>query len=957
MARFNKYYDKDAFKASAASCSRNDLSILHLNAQSLKSKEERVCMLLDDFKYNFDILAFSETWFTDEYEVQFPGYRCTTVSRKEKRGGGVAFYIKNDLHFETVTEFSVVNPHYESLMMKCYHTAIVVIYRPPSGAIDAFFNFLERMLNFCSELGLTIVTTGDFNINMLSLERNKQVLLDLFLSYGLENVIDVPTRVTDVSETLIDLCFIPQTNVIEAGVLISDVSDHMPIFVFFNPHSKTHRMRANKAFKLRKINKSNVAAFQTAVSETSWSYLYQLTDPVIAYNYFINHLKKLYDEAFPVTTIKQNKKCRKPWITTVLLRRMKERDRLFSQFIKTRQPNLLTVYKKIRNKLGRDIKEARNCYYERKFETILNDPKRVWQTLKGLLPQKEPLSVSEIVDSDITYTGISLANKFNEHFLKCGASVSDNCDRHNYRSYIMHNSLKSLFMEPTTEHEIKSQILKLKNASACGQDEIKAEPIKAVVNSISNPLSHICNLILATGVFPDKLKIARVTVIFKGGDRNDMNNYRPISVLPLFSKIFEQMINVRIMNFCTKNDVLTGNQYGFQKKKSSEMALLSIKEKIIQNFEDKKYTLGIFLDFKKAFDSIKHDILLKKLSEYGVRGLALDLIRSYLTNRYQYTDTNHSKSVLGEIKYGVPQGSILGPLLFLLYINDIGNIPFTPDIILYADDTNVFFSGENLHILQLQASKWLNNLSEWLIVNKLELNTKKTKYIIFRCRNKSIRNDVHLKFRGEIIERVRIHKFLGVLFEENLSWSPHIDNLTRRISRSIGIISRAKQLLPRWLKLQLYYALIHSHLQYCLLVWGTTTKTNLKKLYILQKRIVRVIENVPYITHSAPLFKANTILTMQHILKKKLGITIFQKIKLCHDSFFRQFLGKGHAYETRKTRYDKGFTRTNYGMQKQSYVIADFLNHHPTVLNLVQETMHMKCFKRKLTAYLLSIQE
>lgn len=254
-------------------------------------------------------------------------------------------------------------------------------------------------------------------------------------------------------------------------------------------------------------------------------------------------------------------------------------------------------------------------------------------------------------------------------------------------------------------------------------------PLKAVVHVICLPLSHICNLILSSGIFPNQLKIARATVIFKGRDKNDLGNYRPISVLPMFSKVIEETINSRLIHIFQKKNIIVKNQYGFQKKKSTEMALLDIKAKLADNIENKLLTVGLFLDFKKAFDSVQHDILLLKLSRYGVGGTALDIVKSYLENRLQYTNIGKAKYEFGEITCGVPQGSILDPLLFIIYINDIVNIPLTPDIVLYADDTNVFFSGPNTDDLKLKANIWLQSLSNWLRANGLNLNAKKTRFL------------------------------------------------------------------------------------------------------------------------------------------------------------------------------------------------------------------------------------
>lgn len=307
-------------------------------------------------------------------------------------------------------------------------------------------------------------------------------------------------------------------------------------------------------------------------------------------------------------------------------------------------------------------------------------------------------------------------------------------------------------------------------------------------------------------------------------------------MLPLFSKIIEKIINERFQNFFSRYNVIIKQQYGFQKGKTTELALLHIKEKIIRNIENELFTIGLFIDFSKAFDSIKHDILLSKLEAYGIRGTAHKLITNYLTSRMQYTLYNNSKSAPGLIKYGVPQGSILGPLLFLIYINDIPNIQFTEDLILYADDTNIFFSGADISKLETTINKYLTELSSWLLANGLTLNTNKTKYIVFSSINRAQKTNIELRFQNNLIDRVENHKFIGVWFNQHMNWAHHVNKIRNEISKSIGLLSSAKRLLPENLKYQLYYALIYTKVYYCFLVWGNTTKTNLTYLQLQQKK-------------------------------------------------------------------------------------------------------------------------
>lgn len=652
-----------------------------------------------------------------------------------------------------------------------------------------------------------------------------------------------------------------------------------------------------------------------------------------------------------------NKKARKPWIDASLLKRMRERDNLFSTFIKTKQIDYLRRFKQFRNKLGYDIKRARTQYYEHKFAAILNDQKAVWNTINDLLLSSNKKTVTELMIEGKSCSGTLLADMFNNHFLKSGACEISTSTDTGCEPYITKSITKSIFLTPADESEIHSFIMNLPNNSAAGVDGIKAEPLKSVSQYISGPLTHICNLILSTGIFPDKLKIARVSVIHKGGIENDLNNYRPVSVLPIFSKIIERVLYHRISHFCSQENIITKQQYGFQKKKSTEQALLSIKDKIIDNFEQRSYTLGIFLDFKKAFDSIKHEILLMKLNQYGIRGVSLKLISSYLTNRFQYCDTQHAISRMDKIKYGVPQGSILGPLLFLLYINDIVDIPQTPDMILYADDANVFFSGKDMDSLEEQANRWLKHLSIWLTANKLELNTKKTKYVIFRPKNKSIPHDIQVKFRGGLIERVTCQKFLGITFHETLDWTYHINKVRTDLSRSIGLIGKIRCFLPGWVRRQLYYSLVYSRIHYCLLIWGTTTKTNKESIYKLQKRIVRIIEGVQPRTHSIPFFHKHNILTFENILKKKIAMIIYDKLKSDGVAFHNAYCQRQHTYSFRRIIYCCERIRTNYGTQKLTFMITELLNAHPAITTMVQESRSVISFKKKIHTHLLKLQQ
>lgn len=256
-----------------------------------------------------------------------------------------------------------------------------------------------------------------------------------------------------------------------------------------------------------------------------------------------------------------------------------------------------------------------------------------------------------------------------------------------------------MFLWPTSESEIIATYTSLKNSTATDNAGLQIKPVKFVIGLIAPCLTHIINSCISCAVFPRRMQCAKVTAIYKKGDKNDLGNYRPLSILPAFSKGFEKIISARLVSFTDCYSILTDSQYGFRKDKSTELALLTQKEIILEMFESQNFVLGIFLDFTKAFDLINDNILNKKLEHYAIRGKALLLISSYLQHRSQFVMVNGHYSSIKPVNVGVPQGSILGPFLFVLYINDIVNIDPTAKHILYADDTSLFFAGSDVACL------------------------------------------------------------------------------------------------------------------------------------------------------------------------------------------------------------------------------------------------------------------
>ena len=310
----------------------------------------------------------------------------------------------------------------------------------------------------------------------------------------------------------------------------------------------------------------------------------------------------------------------------------------------------------------------------------------------------------------------------------------------------------------------------------------------------------------------------------------------------------------RLISFIEQYEILYCYQFGFRKKYSTSMALIHLVNKITIAIDCKEITAGVFLDLSKAFDTIDHDILFAKLEHYGICGLALKWIKSYFSNRKQFVQFNRTCSSQQTIKCGVPQGSILGPLFFILYINDLPNASKLTETLIFADDTSIFYSHSDLNKLESIMNAELENFDIWMKCNKLSVNVKKTNYVIFKSNRKKIADKVSLYLGSKTLEQKKTVKFLGVYLDEHLMWKDHISYVCKKISKSVGILYRSRFNLTLKNKLSLYYTLIYPYIIYCNLAWSSTYVSNLNGIFSLQKCAVRAITNADFRAPSTLLF-------------------------------------------------------------------------------------------------------
>ena len=469
---------------------------------------------------------------------------------------------------------------------------------------------------------------------------------------------------------------------------------------------------------------------------------------------------------------------------------------------------------------------------------------------------------------------------------------------------------------------------------------------KEFQETLCHIIADLINKCFETGIFPDSLKKAVVLPLFKKDDPEIMSNYRPISILPKLSKIIEKCIKSRLLHYFSRNNLLNHVQFGFLPEKSTQDAMIHLTEQIYSNLHNKLSTLAIYIDFSKCFDTLNRDILLKKLEIYGIRGIPLQLFKSYLENRYQAVKVNNVISEYMPINVGVPQGSVLGPILYLIYVNDLPNISDQFSTCLFADDTTLIFEGSNKYDLFKKCDFGANLFFSWCCANRLSINISKTNLMLFS--NTLGPSDIADVFMNKIkIEYVSSTRFLGVIIDDKLKFNIHINEISKKISKNTGVLYKLQQYVPQVTLLSVYRSLIECYICYCILIFGNASLIHITPLVVAQKKAVRIVALQPPLSHTDPIFSTLKLLNIADHYKYNLGIYMWKNIA-DFETYFRV-----NVHNTRSGDYYAP-GRQRLTMNQRQSIIHQALTNWDSIPMLVKDSPSLTSFKKKYKNDLLS---
>lgn len=858
---------------------RTDFTLVSQNIRSVYAN-------FDDFLTNISVLDFDTDLFilsecqldSNKHIPQITGYSSSQTSLHLNKCDGVIAYMKTSLSAYVI---EVNLKHASCLQISTPKLTILGIYRSPSNRdADEFIYSLKDHLELIKGTS-NVILTGDININLIPRQdeqpferRNRLNYLEMLESQGFFPGHSLPTRGRNCLDHFILKLDRTHKNV-SVAVLDTTITDHKMIFLKMEFPEKTSHNKKTKT----------ITDFEKALDflkKTNLSYLLEFTDPNIIAEHLITKIQESLTENTTTISIPGKNRILKPWITPGLLRCIRNRNNMQRNLIHDPHNDILRItYRRYRNHCNSILKTLKRNYDRDQLAKARNNPKKLWNTINGIT-QRKPSKSLNINLLHATTSPQESVNITNAYFASIGKELAEkisyfpNSHTLNYKT--KPSQVSSLVLFDTNCSEVCEVIKTMKQNSSSGWDGIPTSFLKFASSVIAPIITHLTNLCFVQGVFPTTLKQAVITPVYKDGNKSDPCNYRPISVLTSLSKLLEKLINVRLTKYLSKFNIIAKNQFGFQSGLSTEDAVQGLTSVITQKVDSGNKCLGVFLDLKKAFDTVSVPILLKRLEEIGVRGTSLRLFEEYLSNRKQRVRLGDHISKDATVTYGVPQGSVLGPTLFLIYINNLCNLDISEgNIFSYADDTAIVFSGKSWSEVKTLTERGLTDVAYWLGASLLTLNTDKTQYICFskyntaqpppnfHIKTHSCRNLPNTNCSCTILNKVKYVKYLGVLVDQRLSWNEHIELTTKRVRKLIWVFKSLRHVARKELITQTYIALAQSMLTYCISVWGSANKTAYLGLERAQRSLLKVMLSKPFRYPTEDLYLEASVLSVRKL--------------------------------------------------------------------------------------------
>ncbi|CAK1600921.1 unnamed protein product [Parnassius mnemosyne] len=844
---------------------------MHQNIRSITRNMDELKVLIHRTALEWDLILLTECWLPSTHYIPImDGYNYCKTLNNATQNEGVVVYFKKSLNI-TWQELSISDCN--SIFLKiCKDTIVIVIYRPP-GFKDPT-NFIESLSNMLDQYShyKNIIIIGDINIDIVihSKDSYASYYLNSLASKGMLPAHTFPTH----GKTCLDHVVLKTKLQSTCYVAETSITDHDTLIFLFEANFSTRSLPP----KIRE--RINYDKLDSYLSTLDFKSIYSMVDVDLAATFLMESLSNALKINTKTTKVSNRKIIKKPWITPGILRCLRNRDKLHQKCKKYPDDDvIITTYKRYRNYCNELLKKLKKEYEKSELTAAVKiSNKKLWDTIKIVTNMnKQNNKADKLLNKSDPITSVNYVNSF---FINMGKSLAEKHHINNNTSSIfpINTYQHSIVLLDTDEHEIETIILNMKTNCSVGRDNISTFFLKRYRNLLVPPITYICNLSLKTGKFPNCFKLAEIHPIYKSGDAGCVNNYRPISILPTVSKILEKVINKRLTNYLEKHNLLSHCQYGFRPKRSTQDAVHELTDFIVTNLDSKKKVVAIFLDLAKAFDTVSVPLLLNRLEDLGIRNTQLKLFSNYLTGRYQRVRIGGCCSDDLPVSYGVPQGSVLGPTLFLTYINSLCNVKIhNGRIIAFADDMALLFQADTWSEVFNFAQNGFDLVNKWLKEYKLTLNVDKTKYIAFTTKNINVPELEYFHITAHCcsqidsscscptLSRTDCIKYLGVMIDNTLSFHFHIGLLSTRIRKLIYIFKNLRRVADHNVIKMVYFALCQSLLIYCITIWGGAPKTTMLQLERAQRAVLKVSYSLPFLFPTTDLYQQCSVLSVRKL--------------------------------------------------------------------------------------------